>query len=122
MSERVTILSEGLKLAGILHIPKQHRAGERLPAFVVLHGFGGNHRGCRPSMIILRSVPLLPIYGHAAVRERFIHAAVDDIITGLLAADRRTAKLSTSSTRTTVCGLRAASSGIVSVINCVMLR
>jgi len=38
------------------------------------------------------------------------------------ADDLRTAKLSTSSTRTIVCGRRAASSGIVSIINWLMLR
>jgi len=38
------------------------------------------------------------------------------------AAERRTARLSTSSTRTTVCGRRAASSGIVSVMSRVMAR
>jgi pimeloyl-ACP methyl ester carboxylesterase len=45
MPERVIVVSEGLKLAGVLHIPKQHQTGERLPAFVVLHGFGGNKEG-----------------------------------------------------------------------------
>ena len=45
MSERVTIMSEGLKLAGVLHIPKNITAGEKRPAFLVLHGFGGNKEG-----------------------------------------------------------------------------
>jgi len=45
MPERVTIMSDGLKLAGVLHIPKDIKAGERRPAFVVLHGFGGNKDG-----------------------------------------------------------------------------
>ncbi|HZT09240.1 MAG TPA: alpha/beta hydrolase [Chloroflexota bacterium] len=49
MEERVTIDSEGLKLAGVLHIPQGLRPGERRPAFLVLHGFGGNKEGegCR---------------------------------------------------------------------------
>ena len=38
------------------------------------------------------------------------------------AVERRTAKLSTSSISTMVCGLRAAISGMVSVISVVMLR
>ena len=38
------------------------------------------------------------------------------------AADRRTARLSTSSTSTTVCGRRAASSGSVSIISRVIAR
>ena len=46
MPERVTILSEGLKLAGILHIPEGLQDGrEAARAFVVLHGFGGNKDG-----------------------------------------------------------------------------
>ena len=45
MSERVTIMSEGLKLAGVLHIPKDYKPAEKRPAFLVLHGFGGNKEG-----------------------------------------------------------------------------
>lgn len=45
MVERVTIESEGLKLAGLLHIPQGLRPGEKRPAFVILHGFGGNKEG-----------------------------------------------------------------------------
>ncbi|HVG51005.1 MAG TPA: alpha/beta hydrolase [Xanthobacteraceae bacterium] len=45
MPERVTIMSEGLKLAGVLNIPAGLKPGERRPAFVVLHGFGGNKEG-----------------------------------------------------------------------------
>ena len=45
MPERVTIMSEGLKLAAVLHIPAGLKPGERRPAFVVLHGFGGNKDG-----------------------------------------------------------------------------
>jgi uncharacterized protein len=41
MEERVTFLSNGLKLAGVLHVPDL-RAGERRPGFLVLHGFGSN--------------------------------------------------------------------------------
>ena len=35
MAERVTILSDGLKLAGLLHLPNGQKPGERRPAFVV---------------------------------------------------------------------------------------
>jgi len=45
MAERVKVMSEGLKLAGLLHIPADIAPGERRPAFVVLHGFGGNKEG-----------------------------------------------------------------------------
>jgi dipeptidyl aminopeptidase/acylaminoacyl peptidase len=42
MEEKVTFVSEGLKLAGVLHLPEGHAANERRPAFLVLHGFGSN--------------------------------------------------------------------------------
>ncbi len=45
MVERVAIESEGLKLAGLLHIPDGLKPGEKRPAFLVLHGFGGNKEG-----------------------------------------------------------------------------
>ncbi|MGE5539595.1 MAG: alpha/beta hydrolase [Gemmatimonas sp.] len=40
--ERIVIHSDGLKLAGIVRRPSGMRAGERRPAFLVLHGFGSN--------------------------------------------------------------------------------
>ncbi|MBI3076859.1 MAG: alpha/beta hydrolase [Deltaproteobacteria bacterium] len=42
MEERVTFPSDGLKLSGIVRVPSDLRPGERRPAFLVLHGFGGN--------------------------------------------------------------------------------
>ena len=42
MEERVTFDSDGLKLAGVLHIPEGRSASERRPGFLVLHGFGSN--------------------------------------------------------------------------------
>jgi hypothetical protein len=45
MSERVTIVSEGLRLAGVLYTPADYKAGEKRPAFLILHGFGGNKDG-----------------------------------------------------------------------------
>jgi uncharacterized protein len=45
MDERVTFESDGLKLAGVVHTPADLRPGERRPAFLVLHGFGGNKDG-----------------------------------------------------------------------------
>jgi len=38
----VTFQSEGLTLAGVVHVPDGLRDGERRPAFMVLHGFGSN--------------------------------------------------------------------------------
>ena len=40
--ENVTIPSAGLKLSGTVRIPDGLKAGERRPAFLVLHGFGSN--------------------------------------------------------------------------------
>ena len=34
--------SDGLKLSGIVRVPERVAQGERLPAFIVLHGFGSN--------------------------------------------------------------------------------
>src|SRR5918999_1892201 len=45
MEEKVVFPSDGLKLAGIVRVPDGLRAGERRPAFIVLHGFGGNKDG-----------------------------------------------------------------------------
>ena len=45
MEIKVGFHSDGLKLAGIVHIPHDLRPGERRAAFVILHGFGGNKDG-----------------------------------------------------------------------------
>lgn len=42
MQEKLTFESDGLKIAGVLHIPDSYEAGQKLPAFVVLHGFVGS--------------------------------------------------------------------------------
>jgi uncharacterized protein len=42
MEGRVTFGSDGLKLAGVLHMPEGREPGERRAAFLVLHGFGSN--------------------------------------------------------------------------------
>ena len=39
---KVTFVSDGLKLAGVLRVPDGVGAGERRPAFIVMHGFGSN--------------------------------------------------------------------------------
>ncbi|RKP53525.1 alpha/beta hydrolase [Pararobbsia silviterrae] len=43
MQTKVSISSDGLQLAGVLHVPE--RAAGPLPAVVVSHGFGGNKDG-----------------------------------------------------------------------------
>lgn len=40
MEERVSFTSEGMKLVGTVSVPENLPAGERRPAFIVLHGFG----------------------------------------------------------------------------------
>jgi dipeptidyl aminopeptidase/acylaminoacyl peptidase len=45
MEAKVTFASDGLKLAGIVRTPENLSSGERRPAFVILHGFGGNKDG-----------------------------------------------------------------------------
>ena len=43
MPEKVTILSDGLRLAAVLHVPEG--ITRPLPAVIVTHGFGGNKDG-----------------------------------------------------------------------------
>jgi pimeloyl-ACP methyl ester carboxylesterase len=45
MEEQITFPSDGLELSGIVHVPAELRRGERRPAFLILHGFGGNKSG-----------------------------------------------------------------------------
>src|SRR2546428_1622019 len=45
MEEKISFQSDGLKVGGIVNTPEDLRPGERRPAFVVLHGFGGNKDG-----------------------------------------------------------------------------
>jgi len=45
MEQKVSFLSDGLKLSGIISVPENLAPSERRPAFIVLHGFGGNKDG-----------------------------------------------------------------------------
>src|SRR5262245_51764383 len=45
MEDKIAFSSDGLKLSAIVHTPAGLRSGERRPASVVLHGFGGNKEG-----------------------------------------------------------------------------
>ena len=45
MEERVTFASDGLQLAGVLHVPEGRAADARRAGFLVLHGFGSNKNG-----------------------------------------------------------------------------
>ena len=45
MEEKISFQSDGLKIAGLIDTPPDYKPGERRPAFIVLHGFGGNKDG-----------------------------------------------------------------------------
>ena len=64
MEERVTFLSGGLKLAGVLHLPDSRQPAERRPAFLVLHGFGSS----KDSGGSVASAKLFAELGYAALR------------------------------------------------------
>jgi hypothetical protein len=42
MELKLSFSSDGLKLSAVLHVPEMRRPSERLPAFIVLHGFVGS--------------------------------------------------------------------------------
>src|SRR3954462_2020872 len=42
MQEKLSFHSDGLKLSAVLHVPDKRKPGQRLPAFLVLHGFVGS--------------------------------------------------------------------------------
>jgi alpha-beta hydrolase superfamily lysophospholipase len=45
MEHPLHFMSDGLRLSGVLHVPEKRREGERLPTFIVLHGFVGTKDG-----------------------------------------------------------------------------
>ncbi|MEE2760021.1 MAG: alpha/beta fold hydrolase [Pseudomonadota bacterium] len=45
MEEQIRFESDGLTLDGALHVPDDHRDGQKRPAWLVLHGFGGSKNG-----------------------------------------------------------------------------
>jgi uncharacterized protein len=45
MELEVSFKSDGLTLAGVLHVPPRLSPGEKRPAIIVLHGFGANKDG-----------------------------------------------------------------------------
>jgi dipeptidyl aminopeptidase/acylaminoacyl peptidase len=64
MQQRVTFKSDGLDLAGILHIPDGMKAKEKRPAIMVLHGFGTNKDGATP----LEATKILEGMGYIVLR------------------------------------------------------
>jgi len=64
MQTSVTFPSDGLSLSGVLHIPDSHKSGQRLPAFLVLHGFIGSKDESHAEL----QANLLESWGYAALR------------------------------------------------------
>ena len=67
MESKIAFESDGLKLAGIVHTPDDLRPGERRPAFIVLHGFGGNKDG-QGQIVVARQ---LTRWGYVTLRLDF---------------------------------------------------
>jgi hypothetical protein len=67
MQEPVSFVSDGLTLAGVLHVPDGRGPRERRPALLVLHGFGSNKDGG----VALATARLLADLGYAALRFDF---------------------------------------------------
>src|SRR5689334_5863042 len=67
MTSKITFQSDGLDLAGIVHVPDGLGAGERRPAFLVVHGFGGNKDG-RGQIVIAEQ---LTAWGYVVMRFDF---------------------------------------------------
>jgi len=67
MEERVVFQSSGLQMAGFVHLPNDMKAGERRPAFLVLHGFGSN----KMSSNCINPCRMLAQWGYAAMRFDF---------------------------------------------------
>jgi pimeloyl-ACP methyl ester carboxylesterase len=64
MEARVSFLSDGLRLSGVLHVPDGGAGRGRRPGFLVLHGFGSN-KDSGVSTAIART---LAGFGYAALR------------------------------------------------------
>ncbi len=64
MEQQVVIESEGLKLSGVVCLPDGVKPGEKLPAFLVLHGFGSNKNAGNVKI----PCKMLNDWGYAALR------------------------------------------------------
>lgn len=61
---KVTFDSDGLALAGILHMPRGLKTGEKRPGMLVLHGFGTSKDGATP----LKAAEILEALGYVVLR------------------------------------------------------
>lgn len=66
MQEKITFESDGLKLAGVLHVPAGH-AGKPLPAFIVCHGFVGSKDESHAQI----QAEMIESFGYVALRFDF---------------------------------------------------
>ena len=67
MEEKVSFQSDGLKIAGLVDTPAEYKTGERRPAFITLHGFGGNKDGQGQKVVAKQ----LSQWGYIALRLDF---------------------------------------------------
>jgi dipeptidyl aminopeptidase/acylaminoacyl peptidase len=67
MEEKLTFMSDGLKLSAVLHVPKARKPGQRLPAFIVLHGFVGSKDESHAEI----QARMLEQFGYTALRFDF---------------------------------------------------
>jgi poly(3-hydroxybutyrate) depolymerase len=67
MQEKLTFMSDGLKLSAVLHVPEGRKPGQRLPAFIVLHGFVGSKDESHAEI----QARMLEEFGYAALRFDF---------------------------------------------------
>ncbi|TWB87788.1 hypothetical protein FBZ93_12086 [Bradyrhizobium macuxiense] len=67
MLEKLSFYSDGLKLSAVLHIPESRKPGQRLPAFIVLHGFVGSKDESHAEI----QARMLEQMGYAALRFDF---------------------------------------------------
>ena len=67
MEEKVSFQSDGLKIAGLIDAPPDLKPGERRPAFIALHGFGGNKDGLGQQVVAKQ----LSQWGYVTLRVDF---------------------------------------------------
>ena len=67
MENKVRIPSDGMTLAGVLHLPDNHHPGQSLPTFIVLHGFLGSKDGSHAEIM----ASMLCGWGYATLRIDF---------------------------------------------------
>ena len=67
MESEIAFTSDGIELAGNLHIPDGYKPGDKLPAFIVLHGFIGSKDDSHAEIM----TRMMTDWGYAALRFDF---------------------------------------------------